>query len=101
MPLYFENSSYSYFAFKSTHFAQVLEHFAQTCICTFATFRSSDQKVVPVNTKKNTKHKPQRTTSKTQKQIKNQKPQNTKLKSQSQNTKYKKERKITLKNTKK
>ena len=30
-----------YFAFKSTHFAQVLENFSQMCVSTSATFRSS------------------------------------------------------------
>ena len=38
----FFNACFSYFAFKSTHFAQVLENFVQqACVCTSATFRSS------------------------------------------------------------
>ena len=39
---FFLNACFSYFAFKSTHFAQVLDNFAQTCVCTSATFRSSE-----------------------------------------------------------
>ena len=35
------NACFSYFAFQITHFAKVLENFAQTCACTSATFRSS------------------------------------------------------------
>ena len=31
----------SCFAFKNTNFAQMLKKFAQTCVCTSATFRSS------------------------------------------------------------
>ena len=36
------NACFSYFAFKRTHFAQVLEHFTQAWVCTSATFISSN-----------------------------------------------------------
>ena len=39
------NASFSYFAFYSTHFAQVLDNFAQMCVCTSATFRNSVSRV--------------------------------------------------------
>ena len=38
---FFLNARFSYFGFKSTHLAQVLENFAQTCVCMSATFKSS------------------------------------------------------------
>ena len=41
MPFYFCKCLCSYFAFKSTHFAQVLENYVQTCFCMSATFTSS------------------------------------------------------------
>ena len=41
MSIYFLNACFSYFAVKSTHLPQVLDNFAQTCLCTSATFRTS------------------------------------------------------------
>ena len=46
MLINFLNACFSYFAFKSTHFAQVLQNFAQTCACTSATFRSSGVSII-------------------------------------------------------
>ena len=41
----FLNTCFSNFAFKRTHFAQVHNKFAQTCVCMFATFRSSARRL--------------------------------------------------------
>ena len=41
MPIYLLKCLFFYFAFKSTHLVQVLENFAQICVCTSANFRSS------------------------------------------------------------
>ena len=37
----FLDAVFFYFSLQSTHFAQALDNFAQTCVCTSATFRSS------------------------------------------------------------
>ena len=39
-----KGACFSCFAFKITTFAQILENFAQACVCTSSTFRSSDKR---------------------------------------------------------
>ena len=41
-----KGACFSCFAFKITNFAQILENFAQTCVCTSSTFRSSEYEVI-------------------------------------------------------